>query len=501
MVKKEFALAMIIIVLCFASFQPSQKTFAENRNLTILENQTNIREGPGLNYGKIGQVQKGDTFQILSEKDDWMQIELKNGKKGWVANWLISVQQDFSTSTAFKKGMNVSVNTNGLRVRTGPSTNYGVVGTLIKGESATVTEINGDWVKIDSSTLDGWVSNDFLLVQKETKPESKSGTITATTLNVRSESSLNGKVVATVYKGDSFAILDEENNWTKIEYKKGVYGWVASWFLEKSATAPTTSGNKETDIEIEILYNGTNLRKKPTVQSEVVQRANEGDTFSVSKLENDWYEVRLENGNTAFVAGWLVSTNGIGLQVDKPGAEIHLKNKTIVIDPGHGGRDNGTTGTRGTLEKELTIQTATLLSNKLKAAGANVILTRTYDSYISLDSRVRSAHYHGADAFISLHYDSINDRSVKGTSTFYYHSYQKPLASTLHSSVVQYTNLKDRGVRLGNYHVIRENKQKAVLIELGYLSNPTEEAYVSTAQYQEKAATGIYQGLARYFKN
>ena len=60
--------------------------------------------------------------------------------------------------------------------------------------------------------------------------------------------------------------------------------------------------------------------------------------------------------------------------------------------------------------------------------------------------------------------------------------------------------MKDRGVRLGDYYVIRENNKKAVLIELGYLSNPTEELLVTSDQYQESAATGIYEGLARYFK-
>ena len=498
MVKKEFALSIIILVLCFASFQPFKNTFAENRNITVLEDQTNIREGPGLSYSKIGQVKKGATFPILDEKEDWIQIKLTNGKKGWVANWLVSIKQDSGTSSSIKKGTKVLVNTNGLRVRTGPGTSYSVIGTLVKGETATTIDSNGDWIKIDSSSLDGWVSSEFVVVQKEDKPEPKSGTITATTLNVRSEGSSTSKVVGTVYKGDTFAIVDEVNNWIKIEYKKGVYGWVASWFIEKSATAPTTSGKK--GIEIKILYNGTNIRKKPNVQSEVVQRADQGDTFTSIELINDWYKIQLTNGNTAYVAGWVVSTNGNGSEVEKPGAEIHLKNKTIVIDPGHGGRDHGTTGTRGTQEKKLTIQTATLLSNKLKSAGANVILTRTVDSYLSLQSRVRSSHSHGADAFISIHYDSINDRSVKGTTSFYYHSYQKPLATTIHSSVVQYTKIKDRGVRSGNYHVLRENKQNAVLVELGYLSNPLEESLVTTAQFQEKAATGLYQGLANYFK-
>lgn len=502
---KRTVLAVIILILFIASFQPIQKTLANNRTVTVLENKTNIREGPGLSYQKTGQVHKEESYLILQEKDDWVQIQLAANKKGWVANWLVSINQTANSPSTFKKGMKLSIDTNGLRVRTGPGTEFQVLDSLAKGEIATVLDISGNWLKIRTKTLDGWVSNQYVkpLAENQTQqPKSvNTGTITATMLYVRNDGSLNGKVVGKVYKGDKFPIIQEVNNWAKIEYKSGSFGWVASWFLEKNTAATSSTGQKSTDSNIEILHNGTNIRKKPNVQADVVKRANQGELFEVVRVENNWYEIRLHNGDTAYVAGWIVSIKGNGQQVEKPGAYTHLKNKTIIVDPGHGGRDNGTTGTRGTLEKALTIQTSLLLSNKLQAAGANVILTRTYDTYLSLNSRVRTSQYHGADAFISIHYDSINDRSVRGTTSFYYHSYQKKLATVLHSSIVQSTKLKNRGARFGDYHVLRENKQKAVLLELGYLSNPAEEALVSTAQYQERAAEGIYQGLARYFKN
>ena len=67
---------------------------------------------------------------------------------------------------------------------------------------------------------------------------------------------------------------------------------------------------------------------------------------------------KLKNGTTGYIAGWIVSINGSAPQIERPGAESYLKNKTIVIDPGHGGHDNGTTGSEGHLEKELTLRTA-----------------------------------------------------------------------------------------------------------------------------------------------
>jgi N-acetylmuramoyl-L-alanine amidase len=110
------------------------------------------------------------------------------------------------------------------------------------------------------------------------------------------------------------------------------------------------------------------------------------------------------------------------------------------------------------------------------------------------------ARNNNADAFISLHYDSNLDRSIRGMTGFYYHSYQKALAESIFASTVGQTKLKSRGVRFGDFHVVRENSQKAVLMELGYLSNPEEEMMIKSSEFQENAASGLYDGLARYFK-
>ena len=167
-----------------------------------------------------------------------------------------------------------------------------------------------------------------------------------------------------------------------------------------------------------------------------------------------------------------------------------------MLDPGHGGRDQGAEGANGTLEKELTLRTAKLLANKLEAAGVNVILTRSKDEYVSLYERINNP----ADAFISLHYDSINDKSIHGHTSYYYYSYEKELAATIHRHIAESNNLKDRGVRYGDYFVTRENSNPSVLLELGYLSNPNEEGVIKTKKYREAVTTAIVKGLTEYFK-
>ncbi|MFD2446179.1 SH3 domain-containing protein [Bacillus sp. CGMCC 1.16607] len=587
---KKFIILVFVTLLFFGGIPINSFTAATETSVTITINGLNVREGPGLSYRVVKQVKKGESFPLVKEENEWIQIKLNNNQFGWVANWLVQKQNKQITVAPQKENSVGLITVDGLRVRNGPGTNFQTIGHVNKGNQVTIKEKNENWIKVSANSLEGWISSDFVTItggqatdktaekptkniktatiqvdslnvrseaslqsnvigklkkgdkievisstqdwiqiyfqnQKawissefvkmnsqstanETKIEEPAkplggivGTITANALNIRSQPDLGGKIVGSVSKGNSYSIIEEVNNWSKIEFSPKQYGWVNTWYLEKAMPKSNEIQSQEVKESIvTILHDGTNIRSGPNVSTSVILRSNEGEQFQVKGLKGDWYEIQLKDGVSGYIAGWLVSVSGSAPQVEKPGAEAHLKNKTIILDPGHGGGDNGTTGSRGTLEKELTLRTANLLYDKLRASGANVILTRTNDSYFSLRSRVSTAQYHNADAFISIHYDSILDKSVRGLTTYYYHSYQKPLAETVHASTIGETKMKDRSARFGDYHVLRENSQKAVLIELGYLSNPAEETTVTSAQYQETAATGIFNGLAKYFK-
>jgi N-acetylmuramoyl-L-alanine amidase len=574
---RRLSLLLFCFMVILGAFQPLDKGHAAGDTITIAEETVNVRNGPGLSYQLVKKVNIGEKYTLIKEQDNWIEIQLSNGNKGWVANWVVTKNSN-SASNTVKGSMKASAvaTENQLRVRSGPGTSFRVIGLLNKGQELTVLEDNENWLKVKTDFGEGWVTREYVLIKNskdspkpetiktstgvvnellnvrnqpstsstvvgklskgqtitiysqkgnwleiqfdnqkawvsadyvqtegttvnEDKPPSGfTGVVTASSLNVRSNYSLNSSIVGKITKGQRFSIIEENNNWIKIEYQPGQFGWAASWYFSKDQT---NANHSSKDSKISILHNGTNIRKSPTVESEVLHRANEGETFSVKKVEDDWYEIILADGSSGFVAGWIVTSNGSGPMIEKQGIESYLKYKTIVIDPGHGGIDNGATGTNGTHEKELTLRTAQLLYDKLKSAGANVILTRSNDSYLPLPSRVRAASVHQADAFISLHYDSNLDRSIRGMTGYYYHPYQKELADYLYHSTNESTRLKSRGVRQGNYHVIRENNRKSVLMELGYISNAEEALTLNSSQFQENAATGLYNGLARYFKN
>ncbi|MBM7691882.1 N-acetylmuramoyl-L-alanine amidase [Peribacillus deserti] len=474
-----------------------------------------IRNGPGKQFQIIGSLTGGKEAAILEKNENWVKINTDE-ITGWAAaEFLTEKKEEKPKSKKSKEKKQDSVHkiaevtADGLNIRETPAMDGRVIGKVTRGTSLPFLKENGDWIKIEYQESTGWINKDFVNISpssstdKSRVPESKSGTlatITAQSLYIRETPSLNGKVAGRVTKNKTFTILEERNSWVKIEFLEGKTGWAASWFLEKTSNKEQKPAQKDIKgSKIKILYNGTNLREKADANSTIMRRAKEGEIFTAASIQNNWYQLQLGKGKTAFVAGWMVSVNGSGPQIQKPGAEKHLKNKVIIIDPGHGGRDNGTTGTQGNLEKNITLRTALLLYDKLKAAGANAILTRNTDTYISLESRVRLSHQYNADAFLSIHYDGSAENNASGITTYYLHGYQESLAKELHHSLSGLVKLTDRGTRQGDYHVLRENKRSAALLELGYLSNPAEEQTIVSGKYQEEAAAALYNGLAYYF--
>ncbi|MGE6259525.1 N-acetylmuramoyl-L-alanine amidase [Heyndrickxia sporothermodurans] len=504
---KRVSLLFIVIIIFAVSVQSN--VYADSQKLTSNVDGLNIRMGPSQSDPILEKGKKGDTYKLLQKKGDWFEIQLSNGAKGWVASWLVTESHQSNVESYG------TVTVDRLNLRSAPQLSSRIIKKLEIGEHIKILQTTQDWVNVLSGNEQGWVSSQYVQMDATKNDMNKHGTasnnssnknfgkVTVNQLNVRSNPSLNGTVIVSVNAGNIFEILEESNDWVKIKVNGNKAGWVASWYVEKVGSNNNQSKHEQTfkNEMITILQNGTNLRSEPTIQSKIIAKSNSGDTFSVIGKKDDWYKLELPSGEIAYVASWIVSST---VKVNNPKAhhskQKGLKGKTIVIDPGHGGRDSGTIGYIGTLEKNVTLVTAELLYKKLKDAGANVILTRYNDRYVPLPTRAEMAQINQADAFISLHYDSINDQSITGHTTYYYHSLQKLLAQDVNQGINNETNINNRGVRFGDFHVIRENEQPAILLELGYLSNPEQEAEINSHSYQDQITTGIYNGLVKYFK-
>ncbi|PET32149.1 N-acetylmuramoyl-L-alanine amidase [Bacillus anthracis] len=193
-----------------------------------------------------------------------------------------------------------------------------------------------------------------------------------------------------------------------------------------------------------------------------------------------------------------------------------LENKAIIIDPGHGGEDPGK-NTKGLPESKIVLDTSLRLQQLLeKHTPFTVLLTREsdtrpgHDQKSSLQERVKFAKQNQGDIFISIHANAFNG-NAKGTETYYYKSSKsektnphveesRVLAEKIQERLVDALQTRDRGVKHGDLHVIRENDMPAVLTELAFIDNGIDYSKLSTENGRQIAAEAIYEGILDYYE-
>lgn len=180
------------------------------------------------------------------------------------------------------------------------------------------------------------------------------------------------------------------------------------------------------------------------------------------------------------------------------------QDKLIVIDAGHGGNDPGAISPyTKTKEKDLALGIAQKLKRKLENIGFKVYMTRDDDTYVGLYNRAEIANNLGADAFLSIHINASTSSEPKGVEMLYVPDARdnKGFAQLLQTEVCKMTGAKSIGlIQRPNLVVIRETKMPAVLAELGFLSNQTEEQLLLDEAYQDKLVDGMYNAITKYVK-
>jgi N-acetylmuramoyl-L-alanine amidase len=219
--------------------------------------------------------------------------------------------------------------------------------------------------------------------------------------------------------------------------------------------------------------------------------------------------------------------------------------ETVVIDPGHGGHDPGATGARGLQEKELTLDVANRLAAILQAEhGVKAILTRSRDTFLTLRERTAFANRQRADLFVSIHVNAARGATASGTETYFLSSeatdnaaraaaafenrvieiesgprtatrdvlrsilwdltqseFQQAssrLAEQLQDSLERALRLPNRGVKQAPFYVLGGAAMPAVLVEIGFISNPQEEERLTDEGYRDRIARALSAGVAAY---
>ena len=184
-----------------------------------------------------------------------------------------------------------------------------------------------------------------------------------------------------------------------------------------------------------------------------------------------------------------------------PASSASSNGIVVAIDPGHGGRDPGALGVGGIREKELTLSLGIRVQQLLQQQGFKVVMTRMDDREILLQPRIDRAVAGGASILVSIHGNALNRSNISGVETYYLRPDSARLAQVMHRSIIAGTGAVDRNIRRARFYMVRETPttMPSVLLETGYLTNPTEAQRLRSAEYRERLAQAIARGIAAYF--
>jgi N-acetylmuramoyl-L-alanine amidase len=173
------------------------------------------------------------------------------------------------------------------------------------------------------------------------------------------------------------------------------------------------------------------------------------------------------------------------------------QSRTIVIDAGHGGFDRGGVPGQRISEKDKTLDVAQRLKRILQSEGYRVIMTRDSDVFVSLGARVAIANAYRGASFVSIHFNCATRSGANGIETYYYRGDSANLAQSIHRNVLSGAPTENRGIRRRGFYVLRRTAIPSVLVECGFLTNPTEGSLALNASYRQKLAEQIARGIKR----
>ncbi len=202
--------------------------------------------------------------------------------------------------------------------------------------------------------------------------------------------------------------------------------------------------------------------------------------------------------------------------------------RSIMIDPGHGGEDQGTLGYHNTQEKRFTLDMAARVERCLRKEGFKTLMTRRDDTFVSLEDRSEMTNSSDADIFVSLHFNSASpNTTARGIETYCltpmglsstgsirhrfgigdfgeepgnrFDAHNMLLAYLVQQSILKaLPTTEDRGVKRARFFVIKATERPAILVENGFLSNPAEEKLIQSAAYRDKLAAAIAAGVKKF---
>jgi N-acetylmuramoyl-L-alanine amidase len=356
--------------------------------------------------------------------------------------------------------------------RTGPSTDHSRLTPLPKGTRATVTGVEGDWLRLDYGA---WINRkEVQLFDRAIPPQT---------------------VIRSIR-------TQQKRNWTEVVFPLEVPVPVSVQQGDRTFTLTLYNTTAQTDT--------IRLDDNPFISRLDWQQLSPGQvqyTFNLKTNQQWGYKLRYEGTslilslrhppNLKAQGGAVYGSNITTGAVLPKNPLVGIK---ILLDPGHGGpEDLGARGPTGYPEKDVALLISKLVEARLKALGATVVMTRESDQDVGLQDRVAMIHREEPAIALSLHYNALPDAgdaiNTKGISTFWYNPQAHSLAVFLHNYLVQKRQRPSAGVFWNNLALTRPTTAPAVLLELGFMINPDEFEWITNSQEQEKLADAIAEGV------
>ncbi len=299
-----------------------------------------------------------------------------------------------------------------------------------------------------------------------------------------------------------------KDGWLNIT-ANNITGYVSSTYIKKytetavnppkpvdpPVTQPPTT-TPTSNVIGKVTVPNLNVRSAGNASSTIVDKLSTGQKVTVHSINGFWVNITTPSGKRGYVHKYYLKL------INQTGSAV--KDRIIVLDPGHGGRDPGSSA-GGVSEKQIALDISKRVQKKLQNAGATVYLTRTGDTYPELSDRTQFATKMFAESFVSIHTNSFHNTSASGTEVWYNTSSNqngaesKQLAQLVQNKIIQKVKTTDRKIKDGPFYVIRNNQMPAILIELGFISNPSDREKMTNDYYANLFADAIYEGIVEYY--
>ncbi|MGY3724478.1 N-acetylmuramoyl-L-alanine amidase [Granulicatella balaenopterae] len=503
-VQRFIIFCMISIAIIFIA-KPLIGEIADGLKDVTIMNETELYtkyDGEGNNEKTLKMISKGSKVKILETRGDWLKIKDEEGIEGWISKASLDKKAEEKTTVNNPTYQVVTIEQEQGIVYTQASVQSMRMGEVARYAHLLLLHDFGDgWAQVQYNGQVGWVET------KDNAINKIATTIDSPEAVIYDKPNTSANVIVTPGPGVALQVLEEYPKFIKVKYQQYT-GYIegnkvtdAIGVLRDLLRDQTHAEQVPTNKKILVTkLNETPIVAEPNGEGQVLTTISAGTQLDYEDRDGDYYKITLTSGQVGYIPYWLVITNFAPIESDAT-IPTSLAEATIVLDPGHGGVDPGAVVDFSPVhEADLTLPTAQAVKAALEQKGAQVILTREDDSSVGLVERAEISNKNNADIFLSLHYDSTVVDTVSGTTVYYYSANDQSLAETVARYLKAKLPLPNNGAYFENYAVTRENNQPALLIELGYLNNHSDNAVVNSKDYQELVADAIVAALEEYFQ-